>query len=131
MVNPHILSCVGPAHSSTEMFSDLMLPIRQMLAIRVVPSKFIEILQEVAERLFVALDYLSGRSQICLATIVPLQDGVRIGYSLSFIKCVDDIVLELDSKMSGGFGENVYMVFLPSRHGFVSEYIIENVYLKK
>jgi len=102
-----------------------------MLAIRVVPSKFIEILQELAQDLFVTFEELSRCSQVCLATIVPLQDGVRIGYSLSFIKCVDDIVLELDPKMSGGFGENVYMVFLPSRHGFVSEYIMENFYLKK
>src|SRR5438094_9168589 len=100
------------------MFSDLMLPIRQMLAIRVVPSKFIEILQEVAERLFVTLDYLSGRSQVCLATIVPLQDDVRIGYSLSFIKCVDDIVLELDPKMSGDLGRTSTWFF--SRRGMDS-----------
>jgi hypothetical protein len=55
-VNPHIPSCVGPAHSSTEVFSDFMLPIFQMLAIWVVPSKFIEILQEEAKGLFVTLD---------------------------------------------------------------------------
>jgi len=102
-----------------------------MLAIRVVPSKFIEVLQEVAERLFVTLDYLSRCSYVCLATIVPLQDGVRIRYSPSLIKCIDDIVLELDLKMSGGSGENVYMVFLPSRHGSFLNYIMENIYLKK
>jgi hypothetical protein len=56
-----------------------------------------------------------------LATVVPLQDGVGVRYLLSFIKCVDDILFELDPKMSGRSGENVYMAFLPSRHGFVSE----------
>jgi hypothetical protein len=56
-----------------------------------------------------------------LATVVPLQDGVGVRYLLSFIKCVDDIVFELDPKMSGRSGENVYMAFLASRHGFVPE----------
>jgi len=52
-VNPHVSRRLGPPIPPPKVFSDLMLLICQLLASRVVPSEFIQILQELTENFFV------------------------------------------------------------------------------